>query len=576
MTPDTGILTHLLNAFLTVFNGGWSALQPKAQSLFGILVGIELTLSGLWWAMSGNDAVKSLVQKLLVIGLFFFFIQQWQMLTTTTLQSFARAGAVAGGADNTPGGINGLSDPSTIIDEGFNAMQPLSDKVDALTQGTWTALKNLGTIMQLGLAMIGILLAFFLLGIQCFLVYLEFYIVAVLSLILLPFGVFRHTAFIAEKAFGAVIAHGIKLMVLAFVIAVAQPVLQQITISPDFSLRDAWCTLLASMTICFLAWHAPSMAAGLLAGSPTLSAGQAVGGALEAGGVALLGAAGIAAAGRAVAGGAGATIQAASALKTGADVGAARAAEAGAGPVGQAIGAVAGASKVAAMAPLNALAERMGKRVSDGQMTALASHGLDSSSSPPSGKSSESPKEPNASGPGKDSSTDGNPAPSTSSGSVYPGAPASTSPASSGKESNAPAPAEDSRGASASHSTSAVSATQSATVTQARQGDVPAEVARMSGEAPASPAPQTMEAARTSPGQRRVDDAVSSGLRPNLGASLHRDGSAPEHATDATQYAARAADDSETIPDEQPEPLARVAEPALPPPTPEPPKDPSR
>ncbi|MBR0347508.1 MAG: P-type conjugative transfer protein TrbL, partial [Rudaea sp.] len=269
MTPNAGILTQLLQAFLTIFNGGWTSLRPSAMSLFGILVGIELTLCGLWWAMSGNDAIKSLIQKLLVIGLFFFFIQQWQMVTTTTLQSFARAGATAGG-----GNLTALSDPSAVVAEGLNAIQPLSDKVDALTQGTWTALKNLGTIMQLGLAMIGILFSFFLLGIQCFLVYVEFYIVAILSLILLPFGVFRHTAFLAEKAFGAVLAHGIKLMVLAFVIAIAQPVLQQITLSPDFSMRDAWCTLLAAMAICFLAWHAPGMAAGLLAGSPSLSAGH--------------------------------------------------------------------------------------------------------------------------------------------------------------------------------------------------------------------------------------------------------------------------------------------------------------
>jgi len=328
MTPDTGTLTHLLNAFLTVFNGGWGALQPKAMSLLGILVGIELTLSGLWWAMSGNDAVKGLIQKLLVIGIFFFFIQQWQMVTTTTMQSFARAGAAAGGASDSPGSLV-LNDPSTIVAEGLNAIQPLSDKVDALTSGTWTALKNLGTIMQIGLAMIGILFAFFLIGIQCFLVYLEFYIVAILSLILLPCGVFRHTAFLAEKAFGAVLAHGIKLMVLAFVIAIAQPVLQQITVSPDFSMRDAWCTLLAAMTICFLAWHAPGVAAGLLGGSPSLSAGQAAGGALETGGAILLGAAGIAAAGRAAASGVGATVQAASAIKTGASVGATRAAEAG-------------------------------------------------------------------------------------------------------------------------------------------------------------------------------------------------------------------------------------------------------
>jgi type IV secretion system protein TrbL len=366
MTPNAGILTQLLQSFLTVFNGGWASLQPSALSLFGILVGIELTLCGLWWAMSGNDAVKALVQKLLVIGLFFFFIQQWQMLTTTTLQSFARVGATAGG-----GNLTGLSDPSTIVAEGLNAIQPISDKVDALTQGTWTALKNLGTIMQLGLAMIGILFSFFLLGIQCFLTYVEFYLVAILSLILLPFGVMRHTAFLAEKAFGAVLAHGVKLMVLAFVIAIAEPVLQQITLSPDFSMRDAWCTLLAAMTICFLGWHAPGMAAGLLAGSPSLSAGHVAGGALETGGAVALGAAGLASAGRAAARGVGATVQAATALKTAAGVGAQRAAESGAGPVGRAAGAVSGAAAVA-MSPLTRIAERMRQRVADGELAGVA------------------------------------------------------------------------------------------------------------------------------------------------------------------------------------------------------------
>ena len=384
MTPNAGILTQLLQAFLNVFNGGWASLRPSAMSLFGILTGIELTLCGLWWAMSGNDAIKSLIQKLLVIGLFFFFIQQWQAVTTTTLQSFARAGATAGG-----GNLTGLSDPSTIVAEGLTAIQPLSDKVDALTQGTWTALKNLGTIMQLGLAMIGILFSFFLLGIQCFLTYVEFYIVAILSLILLPFGVFSRTAFIAEKAFGAVLAHGIKLMVLAFVIAIAQPVLQQITLSPDFSMRDAWCTLLAAMAICFLAWHAPGMAAGLLAGTPTLGAGHVAGGAIQTGGAVALGAASIAAAGKSAASGVGATVQAASALKTGAGIGAARAAEGGAGSLGQAAGAAKGAATVAAN-PLMRMGERMRQRVADGQMAAYAVHGVDSAAgkeSPPKGTS---------------------------------------------------------------------------------------------------------------------------------------------------------------------------------------------
>ena len=537
MTPDTGILTHLLQAFLTVFSGGWSALQPSALSLFAILVGLELTLSGLWWALSGDDAVKGLIQKLLVIGLFFFFIQQWPMLTTTTLQSFARVGALAGGASSAPGALTGLTDPSTIVAQGFTVIQPLSDKVDALTQGTWTALKNLGTIMQLGLAMIGILFGFFLLGIQCFLVYLEFYLVAVLSLILLPFGVFRHSAFIAEKAFSAVIAHGIKLMVLAFVIAVAQPVLQQITMPVDFSLRDAWCTLLAVMTICFLAWHAPSMAAGLLAGSPTLNASQATGAALETGGAALLGAAGIAAAGRAALGGVGATISAASALKTGADIGATRATEAGAGPVGQTMGAVSGVAKVAA-SPLTAMADRMRQRVSEGQLAGWAAHGM---SPAPSAPSNGSP----ASTTSTFQNTDTPAAGGGQSTTVPPTSPPSPSSAASSSVSGAASPTSATISEASAPSRSASATDSASTLAQARHGDMPTEVARMAGDAPAPRAPaspDTLHAARIASEQQRPNEAMDEGLRQDLSARLPRDTAAPEGATNATEAATQVAE----------------------------------
>lgn len=550
MTPDTGTLTHLLDAFLTVFNGGWGALQPKAMSLLGILVGIELTLSGLWWAMSGDDAVKGLIQKLLMIGIFLFFIQQWQMLTTTTMQSFARAGAAAGGAANSPGSL-ALNDPSLIVAEGLNAIQPLSDKVDSLTSGTWTALKNLGTIMQIGLAMIGILFSFFLLGIQCFLVYLEFYIVAILSLILLPFGVFRHTAFLAEKAFGAVIAHGIKLMVLAFVIAIAQPVLQQITVPADFSMRDAWCTLLAAMTICFLAWHAPGLAAGLLSGSPSLSAGQAAGGALETGGALVLGAAGIAAAGRAAASGVGATVQAASAIKTGASVGASRAAEAGAGPIGQAAGAVGGAAKVA-LSPLARMAETMKKRVSAGQLAGFAAHGV--TPAPDSVKAASPQSNSPAAGGGAAPPPGSSPQSAASS--------SSTSRNASGDGSgNAPSAAEPA-GASAG------AAEPIGDAAGVRPSDAAADVARMSGDAPAPRAPanvHTLDAARVAPGQRRADDTRMGGPRPNLGASLHREAAARDGATQATERAAKAATlDEEALQDDAIEPALKVAEPPPP------------
>jgi type IV secretion system protein TrbL len=541
MTPTAGILTQLLQSFLTVFNGGWSSLQPSAMSLFHLLVGIELTLSGLWWAMSGNDAIKSLIQKLLVIGLLFFFIQQWQTVTTTTLQSFARVGATAGG-----GNLTALSDPSSIVAEGLNAIQPISDKVDALTQGTWTALKNLGTIMQLGLAMIGILFAFFLLGIQCFLTYVEFYIVAILSLILLPFGVFRHTAFLAEKAFGAVLAHGIKLMVLAFIVAIAQPVLAQITLSVDFSLRDAWCTLLAAMAICFLAWHAPGMAAGLLAGSPSLGAGQAVGGALEAGGAIALGAAGIAAAGRSVAGGVGSTIEAASALKTGASVGASRAAEAGAGPLGQAAGAVGGAANVA-MSPMTRLGERMRQRVADGQVAGLAANGINPSSTNESGPTSSAGQSGFRAADGGATST----GTSSQSSAVFSSAASAGSPQPNAASHSSPQPesASAESGSALREAPSAVNAEigmrESPTPSVAASADTidasrvapsrrRADDDAMQTADPKSATVTTIDTARVSPSLRRVDDTATDEFQPRFATGV-RDG--------ATESAARADDD---------------------------------
>ena len=72
------------------------------------------------------------------------------------------------------------------------------------------------------------MLCYFLIGIQIFITYLEFYVIATLALILLPFGVNRRTAFLGEKAIGAVLSFGIKLMVLAFIAAVADSACQDV------------------------------------------------------------------------------------------------------------------------------------------------------------------------------------------------------------------------------------------------------------------------------------------------------------------------------------------------------------
>jgi type IV secretion system protein TrbL len=197
-----------------------------------------------------------------------------------------------------------------------------------------------------GWAYIFTIIAFFMLAIQIFITYLEFYLVAALSLVLVPFGVFKHTAFIAERAFGSVVSFGVKLMVLSFIIAATQPVLAQITLPAEPTWQQAYMVLLASMAIACLSWHAPGIAAGMISGGPSLTAGSAAGFAVSSTLGALAGAAAASSAARSTAAGTlSATKAAASGLGTvrmGAQLGAASAQLGGSGRLGQAAAGVTG------------------------------------------------------------------------------------------------------------------------------------------------------------------------------------------------------------------------------------------
>lgn len=363
MTPDSGILTFILNSFLTVFAGGFAGVDPDARRILFLLASLELTVAGLWWALKGEDVIVGLIQKIMLIGVFAFFVLNWPTFISSVVNGFVNTGLAAGAAGG-GGAFPSMTDPSSIIDIGFRVIDPLSNKVATLN---WY---ELGDLAMYGLAMILILLAFFILAIQVTLTYLEFYLVAVLALILVPFGVNRWTAFLSEKAFGSIVGFGVKLMVLAFIMSAATPVMTAITLPVDPTLKQAWCVFLAAAFLAFLAWHAPGVASGMMAGGPSLSAASAARTAV-AGALGGLGAARGVASAAVGAGQAGkaATLAAASgaggAMAAG-QMGAATAAMGGAGRLGQAVGAAqgvataaGGAVKSAAMTPVQAVSESL-------------------------------------------------------------------------------------------------------------------------------------------------------------------------------------------------------------------------
>jgi type IV secretion system protein TrbL len=370
MNPDEGILTALLNAFINVFSGGFGLLTPRANTLLGLLAAIEIAIAGLFWALKGQDFTAAFIKKLLHIGFFVFLVANWADLSDMVVKSFALAGSTAAGGT----GVN-LADPSWIIEQGLLVSTPISGQIDKLTESTvvspMAAFSNLGQIIQYGLAMLVIIIAFFIIAIQCFIVFVEFYIVAVLGLILVPFGVNKHTAFLAEKAIGAVIAQGVKVMVLAFILSVTRPLLVSMTAGTEPTIVTAFMIMLGVLAIAMLSVHAPAMAGGLLSGSPSLTAGSAASTAIGA----AAGAAGMGmaagAAKNAVGAGAGKTIQAAGAMSEAGNIGATAAAGAGAGPVGVVaarIGSAAYAGAKQVGSKVESLGDRMKERFQSGKL----------------------------------------------------------------------------------------------------------------------------------------------------------------------------------------------------------------
>jgi type IV secretion system protein TrbL len=151
---------------------------------------------------------------------------------------------------------------------------------------------DMADMLVFGAGYVAIMGCYIIMAINLFLAILEYYLFAGIIGILLPFGLLPSTKFLAEKAIGAVVAAGIKLMVLAFITSAVLPVIVATRFSgPEFGLNELWAMLLTIGGVTVLCWKAPSMASALMAGAPSLGVSDVAGAAMTgaAAGIAVAG-----------------------------------------------------------------------------------------------------------------------------------------------------------------------------------------------------------------------------------------------------------------------------------------------
>jgi len=297
----TGVIDSFLGTFTQYIDSGFGLVQGDVRWLASVLIGIDICLAGLFWAMAPDeDIIARLIKKTLYIGVFAFILGNFNNLAEIVFNSFAGLGLKAAGGTLSQAQ---LLQPGHFAQVGIEAGKPILDSITKML-GFTSFFENFIQIMILFIAWLIVVISFFVMAIQLFISLIEFKLTTLAGFVLVPFGLFGRTAFLAEKVLGNVVSSGVKILVLAVIIGIGQNIFGQFTngFNNPPTISDALTLILASLSLLGLSIFGPGIANGLIAGGPQLGAGSAIGTGLVAGGLATAGALGTAGALRAAGG----------------------------------------------------------------------------------------------------------------------------------------------------------------------------------------------------------------------------------------------------------------------------------
>ena len=302
---DVAVIDRFLDVFSRYIDSGFGLLGGEVHFLTATLVAIDVTLAGLFWAMShagggsGDDVIAKLVKKALYVGAFAFILGNFNSLAGILFRSFAGLGLTASGSGMTPAQF---LQPGQLAKAGIDAARPIMAQISDMT-GFPEVFANLDVIVVLFLAWLVLIVSFFVLAVQLFITLIEFKLTTLAGFVLVPFALWNKTAFLAERVLGNVVSSGIKVLVLAVIVGIGTGLFAEFQTAPgaEPSIDHALTVMLAALAMLGLGIFGPGIATGLVSGAPQLGAGAAAGTALGVAGMAVAGGAAVAAGGAAVA-----------------------------------------------------------------------------------------------------------------------------------------------------------------------------------------------------------------------------------------------------------------------------------
>ncbi|MCV0057492.1 P-type conjugative transfer protein TrbL [Pseudomonas aeruginosa] len=281
---DVTIIDRFLDTFSRYIDSGFGLLQGEVAFLTATLIVIDMTIAGLYWAMShatgqGEDVIAKLLRKVLYVGAFAYIIGNFNWLAGIVFRSFAGLGLTATGSAIT---MENFLQPGRLAKTGIDAGAPILEQIGDMA-GFPEVFVNLDPIVVMFIAWLVVVLCFFVLAIQLFITLIEFKLTTLAGFVLVPFALWNKTAFLAEKVLGNVVSSGVKVLVLAVIVGIGSGLFAEFQTVPDEpSIDHALVVMLASLALLALGIFGPGIATGLVSGAPQLGAGAMAGAAVGA------------------------------------------------------------------------------------------------------------------------------------------------------------------------------------------------------------------------------------------------------------------------------------------------------
>jgi type IV secretion system protein TrbL len=259
---DLNVIDQFMEAFIAYIDSGFGLLGGDVGFLTTVLIGIDITLAGLFWALGGeDDVIGRFLKKILYVGVFALILNSFSALSEIIFRSFAGLGLTAGGGAIT---AQDLLMPGRLAGTGFEAAAPLLEQAAELV-GPIAFFDNFVQIAVLMIAWIIVIAAFFILAIQLFITILEFKLTSLAGFVLVPFALWNRTSFLAERVLGSVVTSGMKVMVLAVIVGIGSNYFAEFTSAltgEEVTIDQAVSLMLASLAMLGLSIFGPALRPG--------------------------------------------------------------------------------------------------------------------------------------------------------------------------------------------------------------------------------------------------------------------------------------------------------------------------